>query len=108
MTPSQLDGQLRFAIAEKRLIAIEYQGRRRVVEPHDYGSMKGRTRLLVYQRSAGGSSDSSKRSRRATGWRLLDVQKIAACEVSTRTFAGSRGSAHSQHMSWDAVFARVQ
>ena len=47
--PEPLDVQLRFAIANKRLIQISYGGYLRVLEPHDYGVQKGTRRLLAYQ-----------------------------------------------------------
>jgi hypothetical protein len=45
---------LRFAIANKRLIQLAYQGSKRIVEPHDYGIKNG------------------------AGWRELDIAKIDA------------------------------
>src|SRR5439155_6202844 len=42
-----VDGQLRFAIANKRLIQFRYHGDRRVAEPHDYGIQNGTPKLLV-------------------------------------------------------------
>jgi hypothetical protein len=91
-----LDGQLRFAIAHKRLIEIGYNGRTRTVEPHDYGRMKGGERLLVYQRTP------------VTSWKLLTVPKIENCEVLEQTFRGSRGRSTQRHMEWLEVFARVE
>jgi len=99
-----LPAKLRFAIAHKRLIGIEYKGRLRVAEPHDFGAMNGTAKLLVYQlRADGAESDKP-----AQGWRLLDVAKIGVCKVLEHTFAGSRGGLHEQHTHWDAVFARVE
>jgi hypothetical protein len=96
--------KLRFAIAHKRLVGIEYNSRLRVAEPHDFGAMNGTAKLLVYQLIVDGVAPGD----RAQGWRLLDVNKIGACRVLEQTFAGSRGDSHEQHMNWDAVFARVE
>ena len=103
MTAS-IDGQLRFAIAGKRLIEVTYTGSIRLVEPHDYGVQKGVVRLFVYQRRTSfvvpGKS--------ATGWRMLDVQKIEKCVVTDETFKGSRGTAEQSHNVWDVLYARVE
>jgi hypothetical protein len=107
-TPREIDddapvpAKLRFAIAHKRLLGLEYNARLRVAEPHDFGAMNGTSKLLVYQLLVDGAA-----AGRAQGWRLLDVGKIGACKVLEDTFAGSRGDSHRQHMQWDAVFARV-
>jgi hypothetical protein len=98
-----LDHRLRFAIANKRLIQFTYHGKLRVAEPHDYGIQKGTTRLLVYQRRAAGSPP----GKSVRGWRLLEVEQIAGCEVLDELFAGSRGDSHQDHYGWDVLFARV-
>ena len=99
-----LPAKLRFAIKHKRLIGVEYNSRLRVAEPHDFGAMNGAAKLLVYQLGADGAASGGS----AIGWRLLDVAKIGVCKVLEQTFAGSRGDSHSQHLRWDAVFARVE
>jgi hypothetical protein len=95
--------KLRFAIAHKRRLGLEYNARLRVAEPHDFGVMNGTAKLLVYHLSVDGSAAGN----RAQGWRLLDLRKIGACRV-LGSFPGSRGDSHQQHMNWDAVFARVE
>jgi len=46
-TPRKIDddapvpAKLRFAIAHKRLLGLEYNARLPVVEPHDFGAMNG-------------------------------------------------------------------
>ena len=96
--------KLRFAIANKRLLGVEYNELLRVAEPHDFGAMNGTSKVLVYQLLVDGAASDN----RTQGWRLLDVPKIGACKVLEQTFAGSRGDSHRQHMRWDAVFARVE
>jgi hypothetical protein len=96
--------KLRFAIAYKRLLGLEYNARLRVAEPHDFGAMNGTAKVLVYQLLVDGTES----GRGAQGWRLLDVAKIGACKVLEQTFPGSRGDSDQQHMNWDAVFARVE
>ena len=102
MPIQEFDEQLRFAIQNKRLIKIRYQGRERVAEPHDYGVQRGTERLLVYQQSGPMRPNQS-----ATGWRLLDLPKIESLKILDDTFRGSRGSSHQNHQAWDVVYARV-
>lgn len=104
MNPSgPLDEQLRFAIANKRLIDLTYGDAARLVEAHDYGLQNGKPKLLVYQRRKTGGA-----ARRSdAGWRMLEVAKIDRCIVLEETFAGSRGTAHQHHYAWDVVYARV-
>lgn len=99
-----IDEQLRVAIAHKRLIELRYHDRLRVAEPHDYGIKNGRPRLLAYQLRASSKGD---RKKPATGWRLLDVEKIAACTVLNDRFPGSRGQDSQSRMTWGRLFARV-
>lgn len=63
--------KLRFAIAHKRLLGLEYNARLRVAEPHDFGAMNGTSKVLVYQlvvdgasgdRGQGGGCSTSRRS----------------------------------------------
>jgi predicted DNA-binding transcriptional regulator YafY len=92
-----VDEQLKFAIANRRLVELKYAGSVRVVEPHDYGVQKGTARLLGYQQQ--GFS--------GLGWRLFDVAKIESCSTLKETFAGSRGASHRQHHDWETIYARV-
>ena len=96
-----LDAQLRFAIANTRLLRVTYDGATRIVEPHDYGVRNGKAKLLVFQRDKAGRQTDS-----ARGWRTLDLSKIRHCVVLEETFAGSR-QADQQHLDWDLLYARV-
>jgi hypothetical protein len=102
MTAS-VDGQLRFAIAGKRLLEVSYKGSARLVEPHDYGVQNAKDRVLVFQRRviSGGPG------RRPFGWRLFEVSLIERCVVTEETFKGSRGRPHQSHNVWDVLYARV-
>lgn len=101
---ASVPAKIRFAIAHKRLLGLEYNAKLRVAEPHDFGAMKGTSKLLVYQLVVDGGAA----AQRVQGWRLLDVGKIGACKVLEQTFPGSRGGSHEHHLQWDAVFARVE
>ena len=97
-----LDSQLRFAIANKRLIQFTYDSALRVAEPHDYGVRDGTPRLLAYQRQKAGRKDP-----RVRGWRWLDISRIETCTVLDESFAGTRETAGQQHHRWDILYARV-
>jgi len=97
-----LDSQLRFAIANKRLIRFTYESVLRVAEPHDYGLRDGAPKLLAYQRQKAGRKDQAVR-----GWRWLEISKIHDCSVLEGTFSGTREAADQQHHRWDVLYARV-
>ena len=92
------DPQIRFAIANRRLIRFKYGSSTRIAEPHDYGVQQGVVRLLVFQRKAAAF---------LRGWRMLEVGKISELQVLDDTFAGSRCASHTHHFEWDELFARV-
>jgi hypothetical protein len=97
-----LDSQLRFAIANKRLIRFTYDGAVRVAEPHDYGLRDGATKVLAFQREKAG-----RKNRDVLGWRWLDTSKIHDCIVLEASFSGTREAAAQHHHHWDVLYARV-
>ena len=97
-----LDSQLRFAIANKRLIRFTYESAVRVAEPHDYGVRDGAAKLLAFQRRKAGRKDFQVR-----GWRWLDISRIQDCIVLEDSFSGTRETAGQQHHHWDVLYARV-
>jgi hypothetical protein len=103
MTPPkpEIDGKVRTAIADTRLLRLRYLDRERIVEPHDYGEHNGTVKLLVWQ--IGGAS-----SGRLPNWRSFDVQKISEIEILDRTFPGGRPTASGQHQKWDRLYVRVK
>lgn len=98
-----IDGMLRLAIANKRLIRIRYGGRFRIAEPHDYGVQKGVPRLLIFQRRGPGVRG----GKSGRGWRLLDVAKIEVCQVLEGVFSAGRREPSPPHYEWGATYARV-
>jgi hypothetical protein len=98
--PEETDAVLRAAIEQKRLLELNYLGKLRIVEPHDYGIHNGAVKLLAYQ--VGGSS-----SGRLPNWRWMEVKSISKLRMLNQTFAGGRGSSSHQHHRWDQLFARV-
>ena len=99
-----LDEQLRFAIANKRLIEVTYHGRQRIGEPHEYGLRRDTAALMMYQVSASGvPKDKSNR-----GWRLLDIAKIEALRVLDETFSENRGKSSSQLVLVNEMFTAAR
>ena len=103
LVTTSLDARIRRAIAQKQLIQVGYNGRVRIAEPHDYGSLKGADRLLVYQLQSMGEL-----TRDSRGWRLLEISKIESLTLVDTTFDGSRGQAQQGHHAWDVLYVRVQ
>ena len=98
---ADIDELLRAAISQKRLIRLNYQGKERIVEPHDYGIHKGSAKLLAYQ--VGGSSSGP-----LPNWRWLETASISGLSVLDQTFPGGRPVPSGKHHAWDKVFIRVQ
>jgi predicted DNA-binding transcriptional regulator YafY len=94
------DPMLYGAIENKRLIRFEYQGKERIVEPHDYGIQKGIQRLLSWQ--IGGQSNGH-----LPGWRWFDVSEMQNVEVLDKSFPGNR-EVSGKHHQWEKVFIRVE
>ena len=76
-----LPAKLRFAIAQRRLLGLEYNGRLRIAEPHDYGAMNGAGKLLVYQLHVDGRDA----SRPAAGGGCSTSPKSACAEFSSKS-----------------------
>ena len=102
MWTSPFDRDLREAIANRNLLHLTYNGKARIVEPHDYGVVKGEVKLLVFQLRSLDNRPSGFRV-----WRLLDVPKITVCSVADETFPGSRVDSRQRHHAWDILYARV-
>jgi hypothetical protein len=95
-----VDAALRRAIDEKRLITFTLHGLSRRAEPHDFGIVKGATKLFFYQ--VGGAS----RSGPPVGWRWAQVDEIQDLRLLDERFAGARES-NARHVEWDSLVASV-
>ncbi|MBV9302990.1 MAG: hypothetical protein JOY62_16180 [Acidobacteriaceae bacterium] len=96
----RIDGLLRTAIRQKRLIRYIYTGKLRIVEPHDYGIHNGVVKLFGYQ--VRGSS-----SKPLPNWRWAQVSSISDLFLLDEQFPGRRPSQSGKHHQWDQIFARV-
>jgi len=99
--PPHVDGLLRAAIAQRRLIQLFYRNKPRILEPHDYGVHKGSVKLLGYQ--VGGSS-----SGRLLNWRWMEVNLISDVHLLNQTLPGGRPSPSGKHHQWDQLYIRVR
>jgi bifunctional DNA-binding transcriptional regulator/antitoxin component of YhaV-PrlF toxin-antitoxin module len=97
----RLDLLIRMAIAHRRIVDLVYDGRRKQVEPHDYGIRSGVPQLLVFQRSG------ESRSSDPTGWRSLKLSSISDFHVKEETFPGRRPADPDRRIVWDRLFTRV-
>ncbi|HEY8208375.1 MAG TPA: hypothetical protein VIG99_12885 [Myxococcaceae bacterium] len=97
----EVDRLLREAISGRRLIKFVLDGITRVAEPHDYGTLKGVDRVLVYQ--VGGGS----RSGGLPDWRLVTIDKVSKLEVLDRTFEGPQATVIKRRHHWERMFASV-
>ncbi len=90
------------AIVNRRLVEFVYKaGRARIVEPHDYGILRGVESLLGFQVSGESQSGTPH------GWKQFDVAQVRELRVLERRFAGSRSDSAQHHRIWDTLFARV-
>lgn len=100
MPNAKVDRVLRAAIRQKRLVKLIYQGKPRIIEPHDYGVQNGTVKLLSYQ-LAGASRG------HLPNWRWMEVDAISEIGLLDRTFRGGRGSSAGKHHNWDDLYLRV-
>lgn len=98
-----VNSELVTAIRGKRLIEFLYRdGRGRIVEPHDYGVLRGVEKILAYQISG------ASRTGTPHGWKWYEVESIRKLSVLERQFPGSRADSSQEHFEWDTLFARVK
>lgn len=90
------------AIEARTLIAFDYHGRRRVVEPHDLGVIHGATQLLGYQVRGGSESGG------IPEWRRFDVAEIKNLAVSVHSFPAPREAWVKSKPEWDRRIAAVR
>ena len=100
MNIEEIDGLLRTAITERRLVTF-YDRRSRKAEPHDYGIKKSKLQLLCFQ------IEGESRSGKLPDWRLLEVPRISELEVLNERFPDFREVPSEQHKEWDILFATV-
>ena len=73
------------AIRERRVLALQYDGFSRTIEPHAYGESKDGNQLLrAYQTSGGSESGEYK------GWKLFDLSKAYSITATQQTFSSAR------------------
>jgi hypothetical protein len=90
------------AIENRHLLAFEYDGRPRVVEPHVYGvNSKGHEALSAYQVWGGSASGE------AIGWKMFRVEHMRHIGELPATFCGPRQDYNPHDPSFASVHARL-
>ena len=89
------------AIEQTRMICLVYDGKERILEPHDHGILNGSVQLLGYQ--VRGAS-----SRPLPNWILLKTVEISDLQLLDKTFGGGRPTSTGSHIKWDKLFIRVR
>ncbi len=97
----RVDRLIKRSIAERKLLRFELNGFVRIAEPHEYGVLNGKPKLLVYQ--IGGESQSG----RIPDWRWVDLSSAAGFRAVDCPFA-RRSRATRPHADWDELFASVR
>ena len=93
---TDFDELIRAAIEQTRLLRLRYNGKDRIVEPHDYGVHNGVVKVLTWQISG------------PANWRWFQVDQMSNVELLDQTFAGGRPAASGGHHKWDKLFLRVK
>ena len=99
LTPFTMDEMIRWAITEKKLLGLDYDGYHRIIETHVYGRKNDLNGILAYQ-IEGHSSDGE------LGWKRLHMYKMANMRVLDETFPGKR-EVPNEHSKWDLKYLIV-
>ena len=97
--PHTIDGMIRKAINEKRLLEFYYDGYYRIVEPHVYGNKNEKDGMMTYQ--VRGKSSSG-----VLGWKRMYLEKMTNMRVLRERFPGKR-RVTGKHSSWDEIYLIV-
>ncbi len=90
------------AIDGQRLLAFDYEGWLRTVEPHAYGeSPEGHELLRAFQVSSGADSVAF------LGWALFRVEAISGINVLDTVFAGPRPDYHRDDPAIRKIFCQL-
>ncbi len=98
-----MDGLIRTAIAERKLLEFSYQGHQRIAEPQVYGIKNEKYQLLGYQVRGG-----SNRPWEIPNWRRFDLDKMSAARILGEHFLGPRDDPVLAEATFDTVLARVR
>ncbi|HEU4649528.1 MAG TPA: hypothetical protein VFS33_10750 [Gemmatimonadales bacterium] len=94
--------QLVQATLGHEVVAFNYGGRRRVVEPHMV-ALHGAGEVLLFAYQVGGESDQGE----IPGWRTFVVTEIDGTEAAGRKFEGARGDFNPAAQELVEIFARA-
>lgn len=80
-----MSGKICQAISGHSLLAFNYEGQSRVVEPHCHGTSRAGNEVLRAYQVRGGSN-----SGEPTGWKMFAVDQIGGLQIVADHFASSR------------------
>lgn len=90
------------AIAQRRLVTLQYGGKTRTVEPHKYGvDEAGEEKLLCWQ------TDGGSKSGKHAGWKVLIACDIRATTMTEEVFAGARADYKPEWLPMHHIYARL-
>ena len=96
-----MDHEIKAAIENKKLIALEYQGHR-ILEPHAYGlDRKGIPHILAFQ------IEGESKSGEVPGWKFLDLRLATDIRILARSFPKARPVFHRGDKRFKKVFAEI-
>ena len=90
------------AIRGKRLLAFEYRGGQRIVEPHTYGLDRFKREILCAYQIQGAS-----RSGQPEGWKNFVVSDLSKLRVDARHFAQARPEYCRDDGAFREIFAQL-
>lgn len=90
------------AIRHRRLLAFQYDGLHRVVEPHAYGVTRAENEAVRCFQVQGESN-----SGQATGWKLMLVDGMHDLTVLPESFAGARIGYKANDKALPTLFAQL-
>jgi len=93
--PHTIDGMIRKAIGEKRLLEFDYDECHRIIESHVYGNKNEKDGMMVYQ--VRGQSSSG-----VLGWKRMYLEKMTNMRILRERFPGKR-LVTGKHSSWDLI-----
>lgn len=95
--------QIKTSIENKQLLSFTYDGFRRLVEPHTYGTdKKGHPALRAYQISGGSESGEY------VGWKIFHINKIRNLLMLSEYFASARPKYKPNDPAFSTIYAQLQ
>lgn len=99
--PEIMNEMIWYAILGKRKISFDYNGHRRIIEPHVYGMKKGKDQIQV--RQVGGQTSDGET---LPVWRRMNLEGVTNMKILDETFPG-RIEVKGLHSRFDKIYVIV-